>query len=214
MTLKELKAIIEKKYLHRSEIRKYGSRTDPTKSWSIGGFTLSSGAKSDKYFDIKGMMGNNNHARELAISLIHDTPVRNDWRNPMKIGSLAGLELGGVPLVAIMQTLYDSEESNFFYPQFENVCYIRKQQRIHGLKKMIEGYPKSPILLVDDVISTGISVENAMKQCGKDGYTVCGILCVINRSNLEYFFLNPEDASNKVGANIPIYSLFKETDFQ
>ena len=177
MTLADLKKIIQDKYLHH------------------GDYTLSSGAKSDKYFDIKSMMGDYNDMNELVNAL---------WEfleRPMKFKSLGGLELGGVPLVTGLSVSYQMYDVS--------VCYIRKSQRIHGLKKMIEGQPKNPILLVDDVISTRVTVLEAIKTCYKENYEVCGVLCVINRSGHDIIHEPKWEL-----LEWPIYSLFKESDFK
>lgn len=168
MTLTGLKEIISTKYLHR------------------GDYTLSSGAKSDKYFDIKSMMG----VEEYILYITQNMHLKTAEINP---SSLGGTELGGAIIVA---------EMGRYYPK----CYIRKSQRIHGLKKMIEGCPKSPILLVDDVISSSLTTVTAMCACWDAGYEVAGLLCVINRYGEDEIIYN--------GKTISIFSLFKESDFR
>ena len=172
MTLEYLKKIIEKKYLHR------------------GDYTLSSGQKSDKYFDIKGMLGYRVDKNALLDGL-DDYP--NHWllshlQKDLQFKSIGGIELGGALLVASLHTMIHK-------------CFIRKADRDHGLKKMIEGHPVSPILLVDDVISTGDTIQTAINFCELSKHKVAGILCAINRSGLDNI------------NNLPIHSLFVETDF-
>jgi orotate phosphoribosyltransferase len=195
MSLAELKSIIEKKYLHR------------------GDFTLSSGAKSDKYFDIKSMMGGSDKPlliREL-LNFVTDKFAKADTVDDKLVfsfGSLGGTELGGALMVSVM-----------CHPFNIDCCFIRKQQRIHGLKKMIEGCPKSPILLVDDVISTSHTVADAVQTCIDNGFDVCGVLCVVDRRKVDkgdegkLLLMGMDKVPNGIYP-LPIYSLFKESDFE
>ena len=195
MTLSDLKKIINEKYLHR------------------GDFTLSSGCKSSLYFDIKGMLGDYYEALHLAEALVYK--IRSIFADDVndipesEVGSIGGLELGG----ALIAALFVHEAK---YNFVQNVCFIRKQQRIHGLKKMIEGCPKSKILLVDDVISTGETVTDAIQTCYDNGYQVAGVLCVINRwlGDMEAGCFNFYSERDKIGVTIPMYQLFKESDFE
>ena len=185
-----LKEIIEKKYLHH------------------GDYTLSSGAKSTKYFDIKGMLGNYDDLYDLLAGL--DETMRLNSGGITGLTKyvpfcLGGTELGGALLVAAMMYRYND---SYMVKMFRSACYIRKQQRIHGLKKMIEGQPKSPILLVDDVISSAATAIAAVLECWKNDFDVCGLLCVINRYGSDILPI-----SEGSRPQIPIYSLFHESDF-
>jgi len=72
---------------------------------------------------------------------------------------------------------------------------------------MIEGVCKSPVLIVDDVISSGATIINAIDLLRAQKYTIAGILCVINRMNSEIFHRNNREEYR-------VYSLFREGDFQ
>ena len=217
MTLQELKKLIQDKYLHHG-------KTKPCwcKVFNIGGewdtpsmsrrcmcehlktehsnkkcegiiteqYTLSSGAKSNSYFDIKGLMGDSSDSGILILELVEYV----DNNISSSIGSLGGTELGGAILAAM-------------FPYSKNTCFIRKQQRIHGMKKMIEGAPNSPILLVDDVISSGKTVIDAARLCRESGYELAGALCVINRYGKDVIPIS-------AGYLSVIFSLFKESDFK
>ena len=221
MTLQVLKKLIQDKYLHRSKITECvcggfkggwaecdicghdmdkhylntGHCTD-----TVGGYTLSSGVKSNLYFDIKGLMCDSNGYAYLYSTL--NEFLDNNWQLRESFNCYGGLELGGIP-IALMRLFGKS------------CCFIRKQQRIHGLKKMIEGAPRSPILLVDDVISSSDTISHAAILCREEGYEVAGALCVINRTtnNLEKLWITGEYPKHPDAMEIPIYSLFKESDF-
>jgi orotate phosphoribosyltransferase len=225
MALEDLKKLIKEKYLHTSKpVMRKCDCTHLIKgawdscetcghpnsahntgiciaTWEEGGYTLSSGKKSDKYFDIKGLIGGVGYDRhgnmldkEIRTFIDHEGLYK-------KFESIGGTELGGALIAAMLC------KSGHAFP----VCFIRKSQRIHGLKKMIEGQPKSPILLVDDVLSTGNTIKEAIYTLKYEHYEISGILCVINRygkDQFDYEFLGPETNS------YPIYSLFKESDFE
>lgn len=176
MTLSKLKEIIKEKYLHE------------------GTFTLSSGAKSTKYFDIKAMMGDYDGMCLLLNELYMKLPP---WKSYASFGAI---ELGGIPLASA----FWMSDQMYEY----SVCYIRKQSlpRNHGMKKMIEGQPRTPILLVDDVISSGQTIADAGWTCINEGWgPPCGVLCVIDRMT--------EQDRDTIPVK-PIHSLFKESDFE
>ena len=181
MTLTELKRIIQEKHLHR------------------GDYVLSSGLNSDRYFDIKAMMGGPdkplliNELLNYCVDKFARAVSTDDKELVFSFGSYGGLELGGALLVSTMS-----------HPFNINCCFIRKQTREYGMRKMIEGKPVSPIMLVDDVVNSTDTVRYGIIECQKAGYEVCGILCVINRSRLEL----------KTVWDIPLYSLFLESDFK
>lgn len=160
-----------------------------------GNYVLSSGISSNLYFDIKNMIGSfDQYVLDDAIT----DKMHNDIDHKT-YSCLGGLELGGALIVASMNV------SNL-----HTKCFIRKRQRIHGLKKMIEGKPVSPILLVDDVLSTGKTVKEAIWQLKDAKLEVAGILCVINRygkDEFNYEYLGP------TREKYPIFSLFNERDF-
>ena len=155
-----------------------------------GDFVLSSGVHSKLYFDIKAMMGDYDAMCLLLNELYMKLP-------PLKsFSSLGGIELGGIPLVS---AIWMSDQLYEY-----SVCYIRKQQRVHGMKKMIEGKPAVPILLVDDVISSGQTIADAAWTCINEGWgPPCGALCVVDRM-IE---------TDRLDCPVPIYSIFRETDF-
>ena len=219
MTLAELKQIIQDKYLHhappstkcdcksytRWEPKLLGDQCQlcnhsfndhngygPCTFVIEGGYTLSSGKKSDKYFDIKGLMCESDPCAYLYSAL--NEFLDNHWELRESFNCYGGVELGGIP-IALMRL------------SGKNCCFIRKQQRIHGLKKMIEGVCKSPVLIVDDVISSGATIINAIDLLRAQKYTIAGILCVINRMNSEIFHRNNREEYR-------VYSLFREGDFQ
>jgi orotate phosphoribosyltransferase len=90
---------------------------------------------------------------------------------------------------------------------------VRKEPKRHGPQSegplaYFEGNPISPIVIVDDVITTGKSVINkTLNPIKKLGLDVSGIICIIDREQ------GAEDLFKE--NNIEFYSLFKHSvDFK
>ena len=125
-----------------------------------GDFILSSGAKSDVYYDIKEAMGEPENLHEF-IRILLDKRYR-DLKN---IDVIAGIEYGGIPL-AVGLSLYT------------DIPYviIRKHAKSHGTKQLLEGYKKKGrVLLLDDVRTSGSSLKNAKEYLESLGYKVVAI---------------------------------------
>lgn len=177
----ELKDIIKNNYMHK------------------GSFTLSSGQKSSRYFDIKGLMGDSVHSSLLMFALA-DLIENNFEQN--EIGSIGGIELGGALIAAA-------------FPFSKNTCFIRKNHRDHGMNKVIEGKPKAPVLLIDDVFTSGRTLFDAHGAVRLEAeMKIAGFVCVINR------WVDEGEGEHDARLvhmekflGFKIYSLFHESDF-
>lgn len=137
---------------------------DLEKYRKIGNFTLSSGEKSNYYYDIKEAMGEPTMLRGF-YSEIHKN---NNMKN---IDVIIGIEYGGVPL-AIGLSLY----TNIPY------AIIRKETKQHGTQKRIEGYQKiGRVLLLDDVRTTGNSIKETKEYLKSKGYEIMATATVMTR---------------------------------
>jgi orotate phosphoribosyltransferase len=172
--------IIKAQYLHKADAGE--------------SYVLSNGTKTDHYYDIKAMMGYSNHMYRLADELTSKIEEED-----IKFRCIGGTELGGIPLATVLQIRYD----HIPIP----VCFIRKEQRLHGMKRMIEGVTANPVLLVDDVFSSGQTIINANCTCVAEGLKVSACIVVVNRmENIQV-----ENLEKFIG--FKIYSLFTESDF-
>ena len=168
----KLKQLIQDKYMKKGE------------------FLLSSGKKSNLYFDIKSLMLDPKGAPLIAQEMEKLITLGND--EVKKIIVLGGLELGAALLAPLMA-----------YRGFQTFV-LRKNAKNHGLDdgKLI-GFVNwgSQVMLIDDVITTG----NSVKYCEEMLYHVCnpfGTACVIDRTG--------ESSENRKGKYV---SLFRESDF-
>ena len=157
--------------------------------------TLSSNRKSKFYYDIKSIVSEPEGAAligELMLALI--------LKIEPKTMSVGGLESGAIAIAtAIVCSSYlltpASRVSGFF---------VRKNVKMYGLEKMIEGLVKDPIAVVDDVITTGKSVLDAVAALRNQGFSNINIVSVIDRESKE----NLLDQNN-----LQFHSLFKHSEF-
>lgn len=129
-----------------------------------GQFTLRSGQVSEKYFDKYRFEGQPALLREVAKGMLKLIPSDTEI--------LAGLELGGVPIATAM-----SLESGL------PVAFVRKEAKTYGTCQAIEGQvvDGKRICFIEDVITTGGAVADALELSRGDGANVLAVVCAIWR---------------------------------
>lgn len=148
-----------------------------------GQFTLRSGKTSDTYFDkyqfeadpqLLGAI-----AREMAKLVPTGTQV------------LAGLEMGGIPIVTLLSQATGLPSA-----------FIRKEPKEYGTCKYAEGasLANKRFVLVEDVVSSGGAIVDALKKLNADHLVPDAAICVIDRQT------GGKEALNAVG--LPLLSLF------
>jgi orotate phosphoribosyltransferase len=157
--------------------------------------TLSSNRKSKFYYDIKSIV-----SEPEGAALIGELMLARILKIEPKTMSVGGLESGAIAIAtAIVCSSYlltpASRVSGFF---------VRKNVKMYGLEKMIEGLVKDPVAVVDDVITTGKSVLDAVAALRNQGFSNINIVSVIDRELKE----NLLDQSN-----LQFHSLFKHSEF-
>ncbi len=87
---------------------------------------------------------------------------------------LAGLELGGVPIATSISGILGMP-----------TLFVRKQAKTYGTAKLAEGPPFAgkQVAIVEDVITTGGAVRDAVGALREQGATVEVVLCAIDRSS-------------------------------
>jgi len=157
--------------------------------------TLSSNRKSHFYYDIKSIVSDPEGA-----ALIGELMLTEILNIEPKTRSVGGLELGAIAIATTIVYSSNQLESKNRISSF----FVRKSAKIYGLEKMIEGIVKEPVIIVDDVITTGKSVLDAMYALRNQEIYNINIMSVIDREAKE----NLLDENN-----IKFHSLFKHSEF-
>jgi orotate phosphoribosyltransferase len=158
---------------------------------------LFSKIKSQYYYDIKRISLQKEGANLLAEMLLTEI---------YKYGpkSIGGIEMGAVALVTavVLKSTMDGK-----YEKGLNGFFIRKEAKGYGLQKRIEGNMTSPVVIVDDVITSGESVMKSIEAVNAEGVTPNGVVCVIDREET--------GTSNVLKQNnIKYSSVFRHSEFK
>jgi orotate phosphoribosyltransferase len=152
-----------------------------------GDFTLRSGQRTDTYFDKYQFESDPRLLRdivELAAPLV-----------PPGTDVLAGLEMGGIPVVTAL-----SQATGL------PAAFIRKAPKSYGTARYAEGpdLAKRTVLLVEDVVSSGGAILDAVTRLRHDGVEPLAALCIIDRET--------GGTEALAAAGIALMSLFTMTD--
>ncbi|MBU93891.1 MAG: orotate phosphoribosyltransferase [Chloroflexi bacterium] len=139
-------------------------------AFKTGDFLLSSGKKSNIYFDGR------------IISLIPESLdiISNqilDKISSEKANVLAGPTLGADPIIG--GTLIKAKEKEIPL----RGAIVRKAAKEHGTGNQIEGMIRTTdkVIIVDDTCTTGGSLLMAAKAIENQGCSIVGIICVVDR---------------------------------
>ena len=133
-----------------------------------GEFLLRSGQISHRYFDKYRFEGDplllKPLAQEMSSNLPSDTEI------------IAGLELGGIPLVTAI-----SLETGL------PAAFVRKAAKSYGTCRAIEGQDIAgrKVTFIEDVITTGGAVADAYQLAVQEGADVLAVICAIWRGKGE-----------------------------
>ncbi len=141
-----------------------------TRAMAFGQFTLASGKTSTYYINSKKVLFHSEAAHLLGEAIY----ARSHDLNVQAIG---GIEVGAIPMATAAVLAYHAhgrEMEGFF---------VRKQAKAHGSQERIEGVlpPKARVAVVDDVLTTGGSVIQAIEEVEKAGATVAVVICIVDR---------------------------------
>lgn len=166
-----------------------------TLSFKLGDFTLASGQKSDYYIDCRTTTLHAEGGRLSGI-VLYDL-IRHHFPTAEAVG---GLTMGADPLVSNtasasawaltdhaeileLSTELDLETGSDPAPTLVHGFLVRKAEKSHGTGRKIEGFlkPGAPVVIVDDVCTTGGSTITAIEAARESGMNVVGVLCLVDR---------------------------------
>jgi orotate phosphoribosyltransferase len=146
------------------------------KSLKLGHFKLVSGKTSHYYFDSKFTTLDPEGAfltAHLILEKIREEDIKAD--------AIGGLTLGADPIVAAVAAISHAQRDQF---RPLKGFIVRKESKDHGTKRSIEGYqatPETPVIIIDDVCTTGGSTLQAIGQAEAAGYRVAAVLALVDR---------------------------------
>src|SRR5579864_907485 len=160
------------------------------KSFRLGEFKLSSGGTSDYYIDCRTTTLDAKGSRLTGEVFFAEIQERG-WK-PRAIG---GLTMGADPIVVAVAVV-SGEVDGFL---------VRKAEKQHGTGQRIEGYREkgSPVVIVDDVCTTGASTVQAIEAAREFGFEIVGVMCLVERVEA-----HGRPAVEKVAGNLPFVSIF------
>jgi orotate phosphoribosyltransferase len=131
-----------------------------------GTFTLRSGQVSNEYFD--------KYLFEAKPDLLCDIAGVMRGLIPAETEVLAGLEMGGIPLVTAL-----SLETGIV------AAFVRKQAKDYGTCKLAEGADVNGkhVCVIEDVVTTGGQIIESVRELRERGAIITTVLCAIQRND-------------------------------
>lgn len=139
-------------------------------AYQEGDFTLSSGQHSTYYINGKQVTLHPQGGAAVGRILLSMLP-------PETI-AVAGLTLGADPMVTATSVVAVYEGRSIA------PLIVRKEAKGHGTQAYIEGLPlppDSPVVVLEDVVTTGQSALKAVERLRQAGYQVTGIIALVDR---------------------------------
>lgn len=137
-----------------------------------GSFRLASGEVSDHYFDCKRVTLDPEGASCVAEAILD--LLENESISAQAIG---GPTIGADPIATAVALR--SRERGRPLPAF----LVRGQAKEHGTGQLLENAPPAgaPVVVVEDVVTTGGSTLRAIRACEASGLRVEAVVCVVDR---------------------------------
>jgi orotate phosphoribosyltransferase len=135
----------------------------------FGVFQLSSGKQSPYYIDLRVIPSFPDAFREIcdayAQQITDEIGIKNFDR-------IVGVPIAGIPFAS--QIAYNLQKP---------FLYVRKDIKLHGRERRVEGILVSgdKVLLVDDLLTTGLTLKNAVEATRAEGGVVTDAVVFLDR---------------------------------
>jgi len=132
----------------------------------FGEFTLSSGLKSNYYLDLRRLLGDASSYKRVLELLAEK--VLKEFES---FDVVVGVATAGIPWASGLALMLG-----------KGLAYVRSEVKQHGTSRVVEGAPRpgSRCIVVDDVATTGSSLENAVGSL-EGVCNVVGALVIVDR---------------------------------
>ena len=161
-------------------------------------FVLSTGKRSDFYFDCKRAV-----LRGDALNLIAEEFLAAADQLPTAPDAIGGLSIGADFLVAA--TIQLAAQQNH---RMMTGCVVRKDRKEHGTRTFIENEqpPGTKVMVVDDVFTSGRSTALACQRLAAVENEIVGIVGLVDRNQGGVDNLRRE-------FDVPVWTIFSIHDF-
>ena len=185
---------------HRDALLRMLSRI----SFRLGQFKLSSGGTSDYYIDCRTTTLSGEGGRLTGLAVLD--LIRQHKLNARAVG---GLTLGADPVVCNTTAASAWHALEAPGSPVLDGFLVRKAEKSHGTARRIEGFQQAgaPVVIVDDVCTTGASTITAIEVARDAGMQVVGVICLVEREEA-----NGRPAVEAAAAGAPFYRLFTAND--
>lgn len=129
-----------------------------------GSFKLRSGVTATEYFD--------KYLFESKPQILQAIAEHLEEVLPSSFDQLAGLEMGGIPIATALSLRIQKQ-----------VLFVRKEAKEYGTCKLAEGgeIDNQELLIVEDVVTSGGAIIDAVNELRARGAIVNNVVCVIDR---------------------------------
>lgn len=164
------------------------------RAFTFGDFVLTSGRRSDFYFNGK-QVTLEGRGLYLAARLILERC------RDLRIDAIGGLTLGADPIASGVAALSGQGEPI-------RAFIVRKEAKEHGTGRLIEGPPLRPgdrVMVVDDVITTGGSLLQAVDALQDQPVQIVEALAIVDREE--------GGRQNIEARGLRVHALFSRSEF-
>lgn len=138
-------------------------------AFEFGAFKLTSGKISPYYIDLRVVPSFPDAFQKICNFYVEFIKNKIDIKNFERV---AGIPVAGIPFASVVA-----------YNLKKPFIYVRKGARLHGRQRRIEGVlkPGDHVLLVDDLVTTGLSLKKAARAVMAEGGVVTDAVVLLDR---------------------------------